>query len=56
MLVLGELTWAGVGAICAGVGSMLSGIATYKLAGRQSAHIDWEEEHAPEPEAGGADS
>lgn len=46
LVALDELTWAGLGAVCAGVGSLLSGIAAYKLANRKG---------ADEPEARGAD-
>jgi hypothetical protein len=56
LLGLDEVTWAGIGAVCAGIGSLLSGIAAYKLANKQREHLALEEEHQRELEARGADS
>jgi hypothetical protein len=56
LLGLDEVTWAGIGAVCAGIGSLMSGIAAYKLANKQREHIVLEEEHQRELEARGADS
>lgn len=54
LAVLNDANWVAIGAVAAGIGSLLSGIGAYKLAQRQKEHIGWEEERE-EREAGGAD-
>jgi hypothetical protein len=44
MVLLFELTWAGVGAILIGVGSALSGYAALKTARTNARREAWEEE------------
>ena len=55
LAVLNDANWVAIGAVAAGIGSLLSGIGAYKLAQRQKEHIGWEEEHEAERQARGAD-
>lgn len=51
---LNDANWVAIGAVLAGVGSLLSGLGAYKLSQRQKDHIAWEEAHS-EHAAGDAD-
>lgn len=50
MLLAADVAWAGIGAFCAGIGSLLSGIAAYRLATRKKDEDEPERETSDLPD------